>query len=238
MTTAVILAGGEGTRLRPYTTVLPKPLMPVGDYPIIEILIRQLRRHGVRELVIAVGYLASLIEAYCGDGSRWGVRIRYSHETERRGTAGPLTLISGFDAPIVVVNGDLLTDLDFRAMLAFHSEHHPMITIGTYEREERISLGVLQVGDCQQVLDYAEKPLHRYIVSMGAYVVDPEVLNHMHKDAYCDFPDLVRTLIQKNLRVMSYSGTRFWLDIGRLDDYEMAVQRFEEWKSLLLPDDE
>ena len=116
MTTAVILAGGEGTRLRPYTTVLPKPLMPVGDYPIIENLIRQLRRHGVRELVIAVGYLASLIEAYCGDGSRWGVRIRYSHETERRGTAGPLTLISGFDAPIVVVNGDLLTDLDFRAI--------------------------------------------------------------------------------------------------------------------------
>lgn len=238
MTTAVILAGGEGTRLRPYTTVLPKPLMPVGEYAIIEILIRQLRRHGVRDLVIAVGYLASLIEAYCGDGSRWGVRIRYSHETERRGTAGPLTLIDRFDAPIVVVNGDLLTDLDFSGLLAFHEQHRPLITIGTFVREERISLGVLEVSDDQHILDYAEKPLHRYIVSMGAYVVSPQVLGHMQKDAYCDFPDLVRTLIQKKLPVMSYGGTRFWLDIGRVDDYETAVQHFNEWKPMLLPDDE
>jgi NDP-mannose synthase len=233
---AVILAGGLGTRLRPYTTVLPKPLMPVGEYPIIEILIRQLARYGVCDLTVAVGYLAPLIEAYCGDGSRWGVRIGYSREESRLGTAGPLMLVDGLDATTLVVNGDLLTDLDFARMVGFHRAHGAAITVGAFERDERISLGVLHTDDAGRIHAYEEKPVHHYLVSMGAYVIEPEVLGFMEKGQYCDFPDFVRCVLQAGRTVMSYRGTAFWLDIGRVDDYELAVERFAELRPLLLPD--
>lgn len=232
---AVILAGGMGTRLRPYTSVLPKPLMPVGEYPIIEILIRQLRHRGVRDITIAVGYLAPLLQAYCGDGSRWGVRITYSLEHNRLGTAGPLTLIDGLSDTTLVVNGDLLTDLDFGRMLAFHHDEQPAITIASFDREERISLGVLSTDTQGRVTDYVEKPVHRYQVSMGAYVLAPEALALMERGVYCDFPDLVRSAVQRTLKVMVFRGTRFWLDIGRPDDYELATERFDELRPSLLP---
>jgi NDP-mannose synthase len=234
---AVILAGGLGTRLRPFTTVLPKPLMPVGEYPIIEILIRQLRHYGVRDLTIAVGYLGPLIEAYCGDGSRWGVRIRYSREEGRLGTAGPLTLVDGFEATTVIVNGDLLTDLNFARMIEFHRAQQAVITVGAFDREEQTGLGVLHTDAAGRITAYEEKPVHHYLVSMGAYVVEPEVLTLMERGRHCDFPDLVQRALAAGHPVIAFRETGFWLDIGRIDDYQIGVERFHELRARLLPDE-
>ena len=140
---AVILAGGQGTRLRPYTAVLPKPLMPIGDMPILEIVLRQLQRAGFRDVTLAVSYLAEMMQAYCGDGSRFGLRIRYSRETASLSTAGPLKLIPGLDDTFLVMNGDLLTTLDYAALIRFHREHGAMATIATHRRTVLIDYGVV-----------------------------------------------------------------------------------------------
>ncbi len=232
---AIILAGGKGRRLRPYTTVLPKPLMPVGEYPIIEILIRQLKHSGVEKLTIAVGYLASLIEAYCGNGERWGVEIRYSCERSPLGTAGPLSLVKDLDSTTIVVNGDLLTDMDYTRLIAFHRTYSPVVTVGMYRREETISLGVLKTDHANHIIDYIEKPTNSYQVSMGIYVVEPEIRRYIRKGERLDFPDLIRRVIQNKQTVLGYPCEGFWLDIGRPDDYELATSRYEELKSSLLP---
>src|SRR3972149_3318804 len=232
---AIILAGGKGTRLRPYTTVLPKPLMPVGEFPIIEILIRQLKYHGIKNITIAVGHLASLIEAYCGNGKKWGVDITYSYEKKPLGTAGPLALVKRFNSTTLVMNGDLLTNLNFSKMVDFHRENSPIVTIGMYNREEKINLGVLKTDTSNKILDYVEKPANYYKVSMGIYVVEPDALNYIKKDKWLDFPDLIKLLIRKRQKVLGYLCECFWLDIGRIDDYEVALNKFEELKSSLLP---
>jgi len=175
---AVILAGGKGTRLAPYTVVLPKPLMPLGDRPVLEIIIRQLRHYGITDVVLAVGYLAELLEAYFGDGRRFGVNIEYSREEKPLGTAGPLALIDGLDEPFLVMNGDLLTNLDYAKLAAHHADAGAACTIAMYRRQVQITLGVMQVDPEYRLLDYIEKPTYDYQVSMGAYVFDPQVLDH------------------------------------------------------------
>ncbi len=232
---AVILAGGKGRRLAPYTTVLPKPLMPVGDVPILEIVVRQLKHAGFKEVIMAVGYLAELLMAYFGDGEKLGIPIRYSREEHPLGTAGPLSLIEGLDAPFLVMNGDLLTTLDYRAMVEYHTAHPSIATLATFQRSVQIELGVVETSDSNLVQGYIEKPTYHYTVSTGIYVFSPEILRHIPSNERMDLPDLVLKLLASGKSIASYPLEGLWLDIGRPDDYELACTEFEHYRDKFLP---
>jgi NDP-sugar pyrophosphorylase family protein len=231
---AVILAGGRGTRLAPYTTVFPKPLMPVGDMPILEILVRQLCQAGVTRLTLAVGHLAGLLQAYFGDGDRFGVPIDYSLEDEPLGTAAPLRLVPGLDDTFLVMNGDLLTDLDFAAFVSAHLRGGAAMSVGAYQRDVRIDLGVLDVDPNNLITRYTEKPTYSFLVSMGVYVMEPSVLRHIPEQEPFDLPDLVRSVLGAGdvARVHLHNG--YWLDIGRPDDYERAQADVDGLRTRLL----
>jgi NDP-sugar pyrophosphorylase family protein len=230
---AVILAGGKGSRLAPYTMVLPKPLMPIGDMPILEIVLKQLKTHGFTEIVIAVGHLAALIKTYFGDGSALGLHIDYALEDLPLGTAGPLGSIDGLDETFLVMNGDILTDLDFGAVVKEHRRHEAILTVAAYKRTVKIDFGVLET-DGALVRDYIEKPQLDYIVSMGIYVMEPRVRDHIKAGEYLDVPDLVRVLLAKGERIAAYTFDGRWLDIGRPDDFAEAQSRFEEHRDQFL----
>ncbi len=233
---AVVLAGGRGTRLAPYTNVLPKPLMPVGDMPILEILLRQLKVYGVTDVVIAVGYLASLIQAYVGDGSRFGLNVTYSMETTPLGTAGPLKLVQGLDDTFLIMNGDLLTSLNMGELIQFHKQHQSLATISTIVRHTQITLGVIGTDDEFNVNSYTEKPSYDFRVSMGISVLQPEVLEYIPADKPFDIPDLIKALIADNKPVKAYPFTDgYWLDIGRPEDYQKALDDIDHIKSQILP---
>jgi len=231
---AVILAGGLGTRLAPYTVVFPKPLMPIGDMPILELLIRQLRKAGILEVTLAVGHLSSLIEAYFGDGGRFGVSIQYSKEDQPLGTAGPLKLIDDLTGAFMVMNGDLLTDLDFVAMTDAHRRSGVAGTLGLYARDVHIDLGVLRTDDAGRVREYIEKPTYHYDVSMGIYIFEPRVLELIPAGRRFDLPDLVRSMIGAGEEILAYRHGGYWLDIGRPDDYQRAQDEFESVRQRIL----
>lgn len=231
---AVILTGGKGTRLAPYTRVLPKPLMPLGDMPVLEVIVRQLKRAGVSDIILAAGHLAYLLMAFFQDGERFGVRIHYSIENEPLGTAGPLALIPNLEETFITMNGDVLTTLAYTRLVEFHKEQQALATIAMHQRDVRIDFGVIQCDGHHQVVDYTEKPNHRYSVSMGIYVFEPRVLEYIESDRYLDFPELIRILLDNHERVVAYPYQGYWLDIGRPDDYERAAQEFEKMKSLFL----
>jgi NDP-sugar pyrophosphorylase family protein len=235
-TRAVVLAGGRGTRLAPYTTVLPKPLMPVGDMPILEILLRQLERAGIRHITLAVGHLAALLEAYFGDGSRFGVALDYSYEDEPAGTAGPLALVDGLDETFLVMNGDLLTSIDFADLLRTHRARGAAITVGLFEKQVPLDLGVVETGEDGRVTDYIEKPTLTYDVSVGIYAVEPSVLEHIERGERLDLPELVLRLIAAGADVQAYRFSGTWFDIGRPDDYAAASEHFERRRDELLAD--
>ncbi len=228
---AVVLAGGKGTRLAPYTKILPKPLMPIGDMPILEILLRQMRRAGVQEVILTVGHLSGLLNAFFQDGSRWGLNIRYSYEEQPLGTAGPLSLVGGLDETFLVTNGDVLTTLNLADLIAFHRSHQAAATIATHIRRVHVDLGVIQFDGSDQVTGYIEKPTYEFRVSMGIYVFEPRVLQYVEHNQRLDFPDLVLRLLQAGERVMGYPFDGYWQDLGRPDDYEQAVL---EWETLRL----
>jgi NDP-sugar pyrophosphorylase family protein len=232
---AVILAGGKGQRLAPYTSVLPKPLLPVGDMPILEIMIRQLRAHGIDDIILSVGYLGALLETYFGHGEKLGVKIRYSYEQQPLGTAGPLSLVSGLDEPFFVMNGDLLTTLDYRAMYAEHRRHGELATIGLARKPVRIDLGVIYVNEDGTLKDYVEKPVLDYLVSMGIYVFSPAVLDYIPAGKKFDLPDLVLKMKSAGNRVMTYDSGCQWLDIGRPEDYAVACDILEKDRGAFLP---
>lgn len=234
---AVILAGGQGTRLAPYTAILPKPLMPVGDMPILETVIRQLRQVGIQDITLSVGYLASLLEAYFGDGSKWGVHIRYSREETPLGTAGPLALVPGLIDTFLVMNGDILTTLDYAEMVRFHCKRGAVATVGLFRKQVKIDLGVIETDSDSCITGYVEKPVLSYEVSMGVYVMEPLVLRYIPTCEKFDLPDLVRALIADELPVLGYHFDGHWLDIGRHEDYARAVEMFENNKELFLPDE-
>lgn len=232
---AVILAGGKGRRLAPYTTVFPKPLMPIGDIPILEVVVRQLKRAGMDDITIAVGYLAELLMAYFGDGRKWGLRIGYSREEQPLGTAGPLRLVEGLDQTFLAMNGDLLTSLDYRAMLEHHRACGAVATMATFQREVNIDLGVLDVDEERWVRGYTEKPTFQYLVSTGIYLFEPAVLDYIPRHERLDMPDLIRRLLEAGQRVSAYLFQGLWLDIGRPDDYERAVAEFAAHRAEFLP---
>jgi NDP-sugar pyrophosphorylase family protein len=214
--------------------VLPKPLMPVGDRPILELLLLQLRERGVTDATIAVGHLAWLIAAYFGNGERLGISITYSVEEEPLGTAGPLGLITGLNETFLVMNGDLLTDVDFGAMIRLHRRERAAATIGIYHRDVPLHLGVIEMNDADQVTGYIEKPTYRYPVSMGVYAFEPCVLRHLPRGQRCDLPNLIRTLVGAGEKVIGYRHTGYWLDIGRPDDYQRAQEDFPVMEKRLL----
>jgi NDP-sugar pyrophosphorylase family protein len=224
---AVILAGGKGTRLGPFTTILPKPLLPIGDHAILELVIEQLRQHGFTRLTLAVGYLSHLIEAVFGDGSAYGVSIDYHHERLPLGTAGALAGIESLDEPFLMMNGDVITTLDFANLVDEHIANDNALTIATAVRTSTIDFGVLRLGEengrLKPVTGYLEKPHSDYVVSMGVYVVSPRLLSMIEPDAYLDFPDLVLQALAAGEQVSSYGYEGLWLDIGRHEDYERAI---------------
>jgi NDP-mannose synthase len=239
MKRAVILAGGEGTRLRPYTTVIPKPLMPVGDRPVLDIVLRQLKANGFEHVTMATGYLAELIEAFFRDGEAYGLKIDYFREQEPLGTVGALALIDGLaDDHVLVMNGDVLTDIDYRGLIERHADSDAAATIATKKRHIQVSLGVLRFGDNgdpTRLTGYDEKPEIDYEASMGVYCFAPRALEHIKPGERLDFPDLILRLIAAGQIVRSWLSEDYWLDIGRHDDYEQAQEEFESVRDRLIP---
>ena len=238
---AVILAGGKGTRLAPYTKILPKPLMPIGeDMPILEILLRQLKRFGIDEVILAVGYSAGLLRAFFQDGERLGLKITYSFEDQPLGTAGPLSLLDNLDETFLVANGDVLTTLCFSDLINCHRRSRAIATIASYVKKVRIDLGVIHTNVDGEVIGYSEKPTYDLLVSMGIYVFEPRVLTYIEHRQRLDFPDLVLRLIAARERVLSHPYDGYWMDLGRVDDYEQAVMDFEKLRPRLFgePDSE
>lgn len=234
---AIILAGGKGTRLAPYTTILPKPLMPISDVPILEIVIRQLAHHGFNDITLAVGYLAELLMAYCGDGRKYHLNLSYSREETPLGTAGPIAMVPDLNETFLVMNGDLLTTLDYSEMWRYHRERGAIATLATYQRDVKIDLGVLEFDADNWVTNYIEKPTFHYSVSTGIYIFEPAVLNYIQPGQRLDLPELVLRLLQQGQKVSSYRYSGYWLDIGRPDDYQEAIQKFEIHRSEFLPDE-
>jgi len=235
---AVVLAGGKGTRLAPYTTILPKPLMPIDDMPILEVLLRQMKRAGINHVVLTVGHLASLLRAYFGDGAQWDLDISYSQEHVPLGTAGPIALVQGLDTTFVVTNGDVLTTLDIRKLVAFHKRKGGIATIAAHQRQIKINLGVIRMDGDGHVSGYIEKPSTDYIVSMGVYVFEPRVLEYIPAGQYLDFPDLILNLISSGETVNGYNFDGYWMDLGRPDDYVQANEDFTRMKKQFLPEGE
>jgi NDP-sugar pyrophosphorylase family protein len=231
----VILAGGKGTRLRPYTVVLPKPLMPIGDYPILEVVIRQLARHGFERVTIAVNHQAELIKAFFGNGAKWQIAIDYSLEDEPLGTMGPLRRIDDLPEHFLVMNGDVLTDLDFAAFHAEHVAADRLFTISSHRREQTVDYGVLVTDGDSRLSGFQEKPVTPYQVSMGIYMVSRRVLDYIPAQGAYGFDGLMRDLLaaRQPVQVKTFDG--YWLDIGRADDYRQAIDEFADMKQRFLP---
>lgn len=231
---AVILAGGKGARLKPYTTVLPKPLVPInGEFPIIEIVIKQLKINGFNRITIAVGYLYEIIMAYCGDGEKWGVSIDYSIENSPLSTIGPLTLINDLPEHFLVMNGDILTDLNYMDIMKYHLEHGAEITIATYQRDVLIDYGVLEY-EGNEITTFIEKPKLKYNVSMGVYCLNRSIIERLKPNMPYGFDDLMCESIKKKLKIKAYPYCGYWLDIGRPDDYDRANEEFERNRNIFI----
>ena len=224
---AVILAGGKGTRLKPYTISLPKPLVPIGEMPIIEMIIRQLVQNGFDHITITVNHMAEIIRAYCGDGSKWGVKIDYSLEDKPLSTMGPLKLIPDLPENFLVMNGDVLTDLDLGRFYDSHVQNKSIFTVSSYKREQKIDYGVLEVDVNGMLKNFVEKPTQPYLVSMGIYMANRKILDYIPENQSYGFDHLMLDLIKFNhpASVKLHSG--YWLDIGRPDDYEKACNDYE-----------
>jgi len=232
---AVILAGGKGRRLAPYTINFPKPLVPIGDMPILELVVRQLAGAGFERLTFAVGHLAELIVAYFGNGEQFGVEIEYSREDQPLGTVGPLALIDELPENFIVMNGDVLTTLPFDELYNYHIDSGAELTVACHRCNTKIDLGVIEFDGRLEITGYREKPTLPYDVSMGVYVFNRSVLRFFERGDYMDFPTLVQMLIAEGSAPKVYLSDHEWLDIGRPEDYGQAQDRFEATRDQFLP---
>jgi NDP-mannose synthase len=227
---AVVLAGGTGTRLRPYTIVLPKPLMPIGEYPILEVIIRQLKNNGFSHVTMAVNHQAEIIQAFFGDGSKWGLTIDYSLEDKALSTMAPLKLIKDLPDNFLVMNGDVLTNMDFNQLYQNHVNNGDVFTVSSYKREVRSEFGVLEIDEDNTLIGFKEKPIVTYEVSMGIYIISKEVLGYIPENEPYGFDDLMINLIRSNMNPVVDKCNGYWLDIGRKSDYELAIKEFDAMK--------
>ena len=226
---AVILAGGKGTRLRPYTTTIPKPLVPVGERPILDLVLRQLRASGVRRVTLAVNHHAELIMAFFGDGSKFDLAIDYALEAEPRGTVGPLAHIAGLPENFLVMNGDVLTDLDYAALFSDHVAAKAGLTIATYRRRQTLDFGVLDLDrNARRIVGFREKPVDHVDVSMGVYVFGRALIDRVPRDRPYGLDDLVLSMLKDGAPIHAYPFEGYWLDLGRPDDYDRANQEFDQ----------
>jgi len=232
---AVILAGGKGVRLKPFTMVIPKPLLPIGDVPIIEVVIRQIAASGIRRVAVMLGYMAQLFIATFGDGSRWGVNIEYYIEDEPLGTAGSLRMLKNPERHMLVMNGDILTTLDYRKIVDYHKAHNASGTIAVTQRKAHIDYGVIVKSDGGVLGEYREKPVLEYDVSMGINVLSSESLDLIPSDGKFDIPELMTALIRAGKKVMCFDTDCYWQDIGRFEDYEQASADFVSNPGFFLP---
>jgi len=232
----VILAGGKGTRLKPYTSIFPKPLMPIGEMPILEVILRQLKTFGFENVTLSVNHLVDLIKAFFGDGSKLGLNISYCMEDRPMGTAGSLSLVDNISENFLVMNGDLLTTIDYSSIMKKHIKSDSIATIGVFPREVKIDFGVLEIDNDYQLLDYKEKPKIDYLVSMGIYAFKKSVLEFIPKSEYLDMPTLMINLKRAGKRVLTFKSNCDWLDIGRAEDYELATSEFERSRHKYLKD--
>ena len=225
----VVMAGGYGTRLRPLTDKLPKPMLPIGEKPILELIIKRLRKAGIRKVNISTHYKGEKISKHFGDGSIFDVNLRYIKENSPLGTAGALSLIEPSKEPILVINGDILTKVDFRAMLEFHQEHKADMTVAVQRYDVQISYGVIETEGFL-VKKVTEKPKHLYLVNAGIYLLEPPVLNLIPKGARFDMTDLIQKLVDVGRPVVSFPVREYWLDIGNHEDYKQAQHDIKRGK--------
>jgi len=232
---AVVLAGGKGARLAPYTTILPKPLMPIGDMPILEVMLLQMKDAGIEHVILTVGHLSELLRAFFKDGSQFGINIAYSYEQCPLGTAGPIALVEGLSETFLVSNGDVLTTLNLRDLIKFHQEQKAVATIAVHHRQSKIDLGVIQRDGDYRITGYIEKPVYDFMVSMGIYVFEPAALPYITPNEHLDFPDLIKRMILAGEKVVGYEFEGYWEDLGRPDDYARAAKDFENMRAQFLP---
>jgi NDP-sugar pyrophosphorylase family protein len=232
---AVILAGGRGSRLYPFTASLPKPLLPVGDRPVIELIVRRLALFGASRITVAVNYLADLVESFLGDGRRFGVPIDYVREAVPLGTAGPIGLVEPWKGPLVVTNGDVLSDIDFRQLLKCHREKEAALTVASMVQSLRIDSGVLTTDSSQRVTGILEKPSVEHKISLGTYVLAEHLASLILRNERLEMPELVLKLIDSGERVVAYDHAGFWLDIGRPEDFAQAQADVSIWERMLDP---
>ena len=225
---AIILAGGKGTRLRPYTMTLPKPLVPLGDRPILEIIILQLKKHGFNHITITVNHMADIIKAFFGDGSKWDITIDYTLEKKPLSTMGPLTLVKDLPENFLVMNGDVLTDLNFGEFHNEHVENDSIFTICSHRRQEKIDYGLLHHDENNFLTQFEEKPNYDFLVSTGVYMLNKRVVQHIPEDTFFGFDHLMYKLLEVKDPAKIYEYDGFWLDIGRPSDYETALQKIND----------
>ncbi|HCU07037.1 MAG TPA: nucleoside-diphosphate-sugar pyrophosphorylase [Holosporales bacterium] len=223
---AVILAGGKGTRLKPYTVSLPKPLVPIVDKPILEIIIQQLAKNGFNHITLTINHMAEIIKAFCGDGSKWGVKIDYSLEDIPLSTMGPLKLINDLPENFLVMNGDVLTDLNFSGFYDFHIQKHNLFTISSFQRQYINDYGVLEINQENQLSNFKEKPVYHFEVSMGVYMANRKIIQMIPEGIPFGFDHLMYAMLKSNTKVAVKRHDSYWLDIGRPDDYEKAAQDY------------
>lgn len=232
---AIILAGGKGTRLYPYTVSIPKPLIPIGDTPIIEIVIQQLAHHGFKEIILALGYMADMMQAFVGDGSKYGLKIRHSIEEKPLGTLAPLKLLEDLDDNFLVMNGDLLTDINYSELFQYHLKKEAKATVATYTKKTKLHLGVIDFNEENRIVGFREKPVLQNKVSMGIYIYNKGILDYIPKNEPFGFDSLMYRMIEKKDKAFTYEFKGRWYDIGMHDDLVVASEEFENNKNIYLP---
>jgi len=224
----VLMVGGLGTRLRPLTEHTPKPMLKVGNKPILETIIVNFKKYGFTNIILCVSYKSEIIEEYFKDGSEFGVSIEYIHENKRMGTAGALSLIkTSLDEPFFVMNGDLLTDINFENMMDYHLSNHSVATMGVREYDFQVPYGVVNV-EGQNILNIEEKPVHKFFVSAGIYVLSSAILQYIPKNEFYDMPTLFEKVIEEKKKSISFLIHEYWLDIGRIEEFEKANSEFHK----------
>ncbi len=230
---AIILAGGKGTRLKPYTTVLPKPLMPIGDCPILEVVIKQLKKNGFDKITLAIGHQPDLFMAFFGNGEKWGIPIEYFIEKEPLGTAAPIRHIENIEDTFLMMNGDILTDINFKKLFLLHKNKKADLTIATSKRTQTINYGTMEYSQDMRLTKFSEKPSYDLNVSMGVYILSRQIISYIPEQGRFDFPDLVCRLLTKKKKIYCHPYAGYWMDIGRPDDYEQAIEDYDKIKDFL-----